>query len=179
MKAEERSVLLKELVKIAKENECYSFAMIIAISDTSHSTFYKNGFHKEKKILELVEANKVKHQEDQLDQIVRSITEFRIYNGSEISSFNGMRYDTFKEKFLPHPRVKSAIAEAKRSVKAEIRQNLLESKTPAAQIGLYKLLGTKEEVDRLNGSTQSIDITSGGKPIIQPIVIAMNEEEEE
>lgn len=178
MDNDEKQELKKHLIQAIKDSECISNAMAICVSDVSHAFFYKNGFHRDKDVVSAIDSNRKKAEKDMIKHIVNVVEVFRLFHAAEIASFIRVHYNTYKEKYAAHPDVKAAINQAKLGIKAEIRNNFLENKTPTAQIALYKLIGSKEEVDRLNGSTKSIDLTSGGKPIIQPIIISMSDEEE-
>jgi hypothetical protein len=55
--------------------------------------------------------------------------------------------------------IKNAINTNKVKTKAALRKNWRYSDNPTLQIALYKLIGTDEETDRLNGSRQKVEHT--------------------
>jgi hypothetical protein len=72
--------------------------------------------------------------------------------------------DTLKE-LLDKNRIKT---------KVTIRAKWAESNNATLQIALYKLISTKKELARLNGSNVKADITSKGKQIHTPSSITVN-----
>jgi hypothetical protein len=61
--------------------------------------------------------------------------------------------------------IKKELENNRIATKIKLRKKWEDSQSAPLQIGLMKLLGTEEEVERLNGSKQRIDHTTNGKDI--------------
>ena len=73
--------------------------------------------------------------------------------------------------------IKKGLQENRIKMKLGLRTKWYNSDCSTREIALYKLLGTKDECHRLNGSKQEVDHTSGGKPI-SPVINFVNGEDE-
>jgi hypothetical protein len=60
--------------------------------------------------------------------------------------------------------IKEALDKNKVNMKNGLRAKWYKGDNPTAQIALYKLIGTEDECDRLSGTKQKMDITTGGQP---------------
>lgn len=75
----------------------------------------------------------------------------------------------YNHKLHEFPPIKEALETQKVNMKVGIRQKLYNDTSATGLIALYKLLGTEEEVHRLNGSNQKIDHTTNGKEIVNAV----------
>lgn len=76
----------------------------------------------------------------------------------EVVSYLPISKPTFYEHGLnKSDALKSAILANKVNMKAGLRSKWYEGDNATTQIALYKLIGTEEEADRLNGSRQKIE----------------------
>ena len=76
----------------------------------------------------------------------------------DVVSFLPCSKSTFYEKSLDESdAIKEALEFNKVRLKVNMRRKWYESDNPALQMGLYKLIGTEEEAERLNGSKQKLE----------------------
>ena len=74
----------------------------------------------------------------------------------------------YNHKLQELPSIKKALEDSRIQMKVKLRKNWADSKSPALQIALYRLLATEEEFKRL--IQQKFDYTSMGEKI-QPLEI--------
>lgn len=67
-------------------------------------------------------------------------------------------------KFHESQEIKDLLGNNRITMKMKMRENWLNSDAPALQMGLYKLIGTREERQILSNT----DVTSNGKSIVVP-----------
>lgn len=80
---------------------------------------------------------------------------------SEISQFLPISASTFYTRGLQKSeKIKAALDRNCLTTKRELRQKWYEGENASTQIALYKLLGTDEEADRLNGKPPQNNITN-------------------
>lgn len=72
--------------------------------------------------------------------------------------------------------LKTALYTNRINQKVGLRKKWHQSDAPVTQIALYKLLGTEEELERLNGTKQNITLTNpDGSPVLQAPHITQRE----
>lgn len=69
--------------------------------------------------------------------------------------------------------IREALEHNKVSTKLQMRENWLNADAPALQLGLYKLIGTREERQILSNT----DVTSNGKSIVVPATMEKSDVE--
>jgi hypothetical protein len=90
----------------------------------------------------------------------------------DILAYVGCSRATFYNKGLDKvDAIKDALEKNRIKTKNGLRAKWYNSDNPTVQIALYKLIGSDEEVERLNGSRQHVDHTTGGNPIQPQITI--------
>ena len=60
------------------------------------------------------------------------------------------------------------------AMKGGLRKRWYEKSNPITDIALYKLIGTRDESDRLNNAKQKLDVTTGGEKITKVNVHIIN-----
>ena len=83
-------------------------------------------------------------------------------------------YRMFPPKCNEYNELKEILETNRIKVKTEMRKKWYSSTNSSLQIALYKLVSTKKEAHRLNGSNVKADITSKGKQIHAPSSITVN-----
>lgn len=97
-------------------------------------------------------------KQEMIDQAVNAINEHGLVYIDEILSFVPYSKATFYNKKLEQSdAIKKALTDNRVNTKSKLRKAWLKSKNPALQISLYKLIGTDDEVERLNGSKQKVE----------------------
>ena len=104
------------------------------------------------------------------DQALKIIEQKKCLFIEQVVAYMPCDKTTFYAKFPIDSNENNAIKEAIEKNKIEIKHALqnkwFKGDNATTQIALYKLIGTEEEAQRLNGSKQEIDHTTNGKPII-------------
>lgn len=114
-------------------------------------------------------------KEDMIKQCLEVIEENDLVFVEEIVSFVPFSKTTFYDKKLNESDdITKALNDKKVSVKAKLRKQWVDSKSPVLQIALYKLLSSPEEYERL--IQQKIDHTTQGDKM-QPININVTKPE--
>lgn len=86
------------------------------------------------------------------------IKRYKLVFIEEVVSYLPCSKQTFYEHKLDEvDAIKSAIEQNKVSRKVGLRSKMYKADNPSAWIALYKLLGTDDEADRLNGSRQKLE----------------------
>lgn len=94
-------------------------------------------------------------KQEMIDQAVEAIREHELIFIDEIFAFVPWSKATFYAKNLDKSdTVKKALNDVKIAAKSHLRKTWRHSDNPSLQIALYKLIGTDEEVQKLNGSKQ-------------------------
>jgi len=99
-------------------------------------------------------------KEEMIAKAVKAIEKNKLVYHDEVWSAIGVSeawyYKNGIQKVQP---IKQALEKQKINVKQKLRKRWLGSKNPTSEIALYKLMGTEDEVHRLNGSNMKIDTT--------------------
>ena len=112
---------------------------------------------------------------DMIKQSLEAIKENNLVFVEEIIAFVPFSQATFyNHKLEQLEEIKKALDNNKIRTKAGLRKNWRESKSPALQIALYRLLATESEYDRL--VLQKVDHSSKGESI-RPIEISVDSPE--
>lgn len=91
--------------------------------------------------------------EELTDKALKAIKEQTIVFVSDVPALCGISRQTWYDKGLDKVDIiKDAIEENRIKIKGALRRKWYDSENGTVQIALYKLIGTDEEVDRLNGS---------------------------
>lgn len=99
-------------------------------------------------------------KQDMIDQAVKAIEEHELIFIEEIFAFVPYSKATFYDKKLDESdTLKKAIAESKIRTKSHLRKQWRKSDNPTLQIALYKLIGSDEEAEKLNGTRQKVEHT--------------------
>ena len=110
-----------------------------------------------------------------IQQCLKAIEDNNLVYIEEIVSFMPFGKNSFyNHKLNEVNEIKKAIEETKVKTKQQLRSKWFDSKSPALQIALYRLLATEKEYERL--TIQRIDHTSGGDKI-NPINITVASKE--
>jgi hypothetical protein len=92
------------------------------------------------------------------EQALQAIKSNNLMFVTDIPSYLPCSTSTFYQKELEKSEVlKEALAENKVKVKNGLRAKWYKSDNATVQIALYKLIGTEEEAQRLNGSRQQVE----------------------
>lgn len=95
-----------------------------------------------------------------IEQAVKAIEEHQLIYIEEIIAFVPWTKKTLYQKKLHESNaIKKAINESKIKTKSHLRKNWRQSENPTLQIALYKLIGTEEETEKLNGARQKHEHT--------------------
>jgi len=109
------------------------------------------------------------NKEELYKQAIESIKEHKLYFIEDVVGYLPCHRDTFYKLFPidsdKYDTIKKELEDNRVATKIKLRNKWLESTSAPLQIGLMKLLGTDDEVDRLNGSRQKIDHTTKGESI--------------
>lgn len=101
---------------------------------------------------------------DMIKQSLEAIEKNSLVFVEEIISFVPFSKRTFYDHKLHEcDDITNSLQNQKVSVKAKLRKQWVDSKAPALQIALYKLLATEKEYERL--IQQKVDHTTGGDRI--------------
>ena len=112
---------------------------------------------------------------DMIKQSLEAIKENNLVFVEEIIAFVPFSQATFyNHKLEQLEEIKKALDNNRIRTKAGLRKNWRESKSPALQIALYRLLATESEYDRL--VLQKVDHSSKGESI-RPIEISVDSPE--
>ncbi len=96
---------------------------------------------------------------------------------SEIIAYLDCSKSTFYNYHLERLDVlKDALANNRTRRKVELREKWYQSDNPIAQIALFKLIGTNEEVERLGSNRQTPRLSEGDKPMIVTFSLNPNKE---
>lgn len=99
-------------------------------------------------------------KQDMIDQAVKAIEEHELIFIEEIFAFVPYSKATFYDKKLDESdTLKKAITESKIKTKSHLRKQWRKSDNPTLQIALYKLIGSDEEAEKLNGTRQKVEHT--------------------
>lgn len=91
-------------------------------------------------------------------QALEAITKKKLVFVEEVVSFLPCDKTTFyAHKLHESNAIKEAIEKNKVDKKLGLRDKMYKAENPTAWVALYKLLGTEEEAERLNGSKQKIE----------------------
>ena len=94
-------------------------------------------------------------KQEMIDQAIDAIQENELIFIEEIFAFVPYSKATFYAKKLDESdTIKKALNDVKISTKSHLRKTWRKSDNPSLQIALYKLIGTDEETEKLNGSKQ-------------------------
>lgn len=103
------------------------------------------------------------------DQAIQEIQDKKLYFIEDVIAYlpcsKPTFYDYFKVDSNEFNNIKRELESNRIATKVKLRKKWEDSQSAPLQIGLMKLLGTEEEVDRLNGSKQKIDHTTNGESI--------------
>ena len=92
-----------------------------------------------------------------IEQCLKAIEKHKIINITELSFYIPVSRATFYNKKLEKvDSIKEAIDNNKVLIKSSLRKKMYDSNSSTDRIALYKLLGTQDEKDALNG-VQSIN----------------------
>ena len=109
------------------------------------------------------------NKEELYKQAIEQIREHKLYFIEDLIGFlpcsKPTLYDYFPIDSNEINTIKKELEDNRVATKIKLRNKWLESTSAPLQIGLMKLLGTDDEVDRLNGSRQKIDHTTKGESI--------------
>lgn len=112
---------------------------------------------------------------DMIKQSLEAIKENNLVFVEEIIAFTPFGKTTFYEHKLNESNdIKKELDNNRIKIKAGLRKNWRESKSPALQIALYRLLATESEYDRL--VLQKVDHSTKGESI-RPIEINVDSQE--
>lgn len=99
-------------------------------------------------------------KQDMIEQAVKAIEENDLIFIDEIFAFVPYSKATFYDKKLDESdTIKKAITESKIKTKSHLRKQWRKSDNPSLQIALYKLIGSDEEAEKLNGTKQKHEHT--------------------
>lgn len=124
------------------------------------------------------------YNKDQLlQQIIEIIPEHKVVFIEELVSYLPCDKSTFYALFPINSddsnKIKELINDNKVKTKANMRKKWEDSDNATLQMGLYKLLGSEEERERLNTSYAKTDVTTNGKSLGQPLISFIETDEEE
>ena len=109
------------------------------------------------------------NKEELYKQAIEQIREHKLYFTEDVIAYLPCGRTYFYDEILGDSDksdiIKKELEDNRVATKIKLRNKWLESTSAPLQIGLMKLLGTDEEVDRLNGSRQKIDHTTKGESI--------------
>ena len=112
---------------------------------------------------------------DMIKQCLKAIEENDLVFIEEIIAFVPFNRATFYNHNLDKlDTIKKALDDNRIKIKVGLRKNWRESKSPALQIALYRLLATESEYDRL--ILQKVDHTSKGESL-RPLEISVDSPE--
>ncbi len=100
-------------------------------------------------------------------QALEAITKYRLVFDDEVIAYLPCGKSTYYVHNLHESdEIKSALEKNRITIKGGLRKKWYESDNATTQIALYKLIGSEEESDRLNGSRQKLEHTGkDGGPI--------------
>lgn len=100
-------------------------------------------------------------------QALDAIKKHRLVFIQDLIPFLPCAASTFYDKELEKSEaIKEALEYNKISLKVNLRKRWYESEVPVLQLALYKLIGTDDETERLNGSKQKLEHSgANGGPI--------------
>ena len=109
------------------------------------------------------------NKEELYKQAIEEVKKHKLYFIEDLIGFlpcsKTTLYDYFPIDSNEMNTIKKELEDNRVATKIKLRNKWLESTSAPLQIGLMKLLGTDDEVDRLNGSRQKIDHTTKGESI--------------
>jgi len=121
----------------------------------------------------------MKNPADLKKQIIEAIKKYKLVNISEVASYIGISRTTFyKYEFDEDEEIIDLINKNRIKFKQLMREKWFNSDSATLQIAFYKLIGTKDELNRLSGSKQDIDITTAGQPIAPIINFVKNKKDD-
>lgn len=98
-------------------------------------------------------------KQEMIDQAVEAIRDYELIFIEEIFAFVPWSKETFyKRKLHEVDTIKKALADVKIATKSHLRKTWRKSDNPSLQIALYKLIGSDQEIEKLNGSRQKVDL---------------------
>ena len=109
------------------------------------------------------------NKEELYNQAIKEIQEHKLYFIEDVVAYLPCSKPTFYDYFPidsdEFNNIKKELNNNRIATKVKLRKKWEDSQSAPLQIGLMKLLGTEEEVERLNGSRQRLDVTSKGDKI--------------
>jgi hypothetical protein len=106
-------------------------------------------------------------------QAIEAITKNRLFFMEDVYPYLACSRSTFYNLGLDKlDSIKDALAKERTKVKVGIRAKLYNDTSATGLIALYKLVGTQEEADRLNGRATNINVGSENKDAEINIVIS-------
>lgn len=115
-------------------------------------------------------SNKRYDKEEILKQAIDAVKAHRLIFIDEVITFLPVCSSTFYHYFPAESEemaaIKAEIADSRIKSKSGLRKKWHKSDNATLQVALYKLIGSEEEVERLNGSRQKLEHTGkDGEPI--------------
>lgn len=108
-------------------------------------------------------------KEELYNQAIKEIKEHKLYFIEDVVAYLPCGRSYFYDEILgdldKSDVIKKELENNRIATKVKLRKKWEDSQSAPLQIGLMKLLGTEEEVERLNGSRQRLDVTSKGDKI--------------
>jgi len=109
------------------------------------------------------------NKQELYNQAIEEIQKHKLYFIEDIVAYLPCGRTFFYDEILSDSDksdiIKKELENNRIATKIKLRKKWEDSQSAPLQIGLMKLLGTEEEVERLNGSKQRIDHTTNGKDI--------------
>lgn len=119
-------------------------------------------------------------KEELVEQALQAIKDNNLMFVSDVVAYLPCDKATFYRKECNECNsIKEALEQNRIKTKNGLRAKWYKSDNATVQIALYKLIGTEEEADRLNGSRQKIDHTTQGEKVFNGFSFLNKIDEEE